>query len=1356
MTYFAPRTCTEVVESVKGPEPKNSSRPLEDFRGTDAYVLLGSPGAGKTEAFKEEARREGNCYVTAREFNANNKSEWRDTTLFIDGLDEVRAGATDGRTPFDRIREKLYALDCPRFRLSCREADWFGANDRDHLKAVSHDGNVTVLRLDPLSENDIREILRLNFGIEDADRFIASARERGIDTLLGNPHSLRMLVKAVTAGGIWPETRMQTFDLACKTLLREPNQEHLIANRDCFAISDLMDATGQLCAVQLLTGSAGYTLHGGGSDHEYLGLETIPGKNRIILRHALGTNLFGTPSEGRAAPVHRQIAEFIGARYLAGLIDKGLPVGRVLALMTGHDGVPVSELRGLSAWLAAHSKPSRAEVISSDPLGIVLYGDVRGFSTDEKRQVLGCLEREVKRNPWVVRTVQIDPRLGDIVTSDMKEHFREILADPKRDDEWQSFILILIESLGYGQTLPELADLLMSIVRDAKWWFRIRKSAYEAFLRNRGDAEKAFTALKCLLSDVRAGVVSDPDDDLLGYLLTEFYPERLSVPELLQYLRIPNNPSYLGMYASFWINKVPEKSTNAQLAKLLDMIGRQFNQLKPVFVGSPGHFRLLHLAPFRLLRRVLETSQENIPPDRLFNWLGVASDPELRPSAEDTTFIQGWLNCHPDVLKAIIRLGVEGCVGSENFKHCMYLVERRLFEAPRPPDFGSWCLSQAVDAEDCNIATWFMREVADSVYDRCHGEDLSRETVERQLVGNPSLRNLFDERLAVLRETAKQVESLQEAAGTHDSQMQREWRDRVKLHEAALRDNRCSPPLLHHLAKVYYGEFIDVEGNTPSDRLRNLLGSDEDLITAILEGFRGSIRRSDVPTDTEILDLRTRNQTHYLALPIMAGLEDGMQTAPNKGLFLNETQIRLALAIHYTVPTPYGAEWPSNWFPQLLASHPSVVANVLIRSAGSKIRSGADFVSGLHELLSEDYAAVTYLAALPLLKAFPVRCKKEQLPRLSILLQAALLHCEGTPFLNLIDNKLAHRSMNVGQQVYWLAAGLLASSDLYLKRLESYVAGNERRVRHLAAFLTDDDFSPRLVEGFDALVLQLLIRLIGSSYRPYSHASRGAFFVTPNIVASGRIEGFINKLASIPSSVATKVLEELSSDDNLGPWRFHLDYAAYRQNVARREADFHQCDVAQVIAVLDNREPANAADLTALTFEHLCKISRNIRDGNTSDWHQYWNVDPYNRPQSPKPEAACRDALLSDLQIRLSQLGIDAQKEGPYADDKRSDIHVSYGNFNVPVEIKKSCHRYLWSSIKTQLIAKYTRDPRTDGYGLYLVFWFGDTECCQPTTGLGSRPSSAEELKKLLSDTLSTDERRKISICVIDVSKPQI
>ena len=1365
MTDYIALTCTEIRERDSRDGSENPSLPLENFREADAFILLGAPGAGKTEAFKWEAECTGGRYVTARDFvTFDDRPDWQDTALYIDGLDEIRAGSADGRTPLDSIRAKLDLLGCPRFRLSCREADWFGANDRDHLKSVSPDGKVTVLRLDPLSDDGIREFLHRS-SIEDADGFIASARERGIDGLLANPLSLKMLAATVAGDGVWPDTRMQTFDVACQTLLSEHNQEHRIAKPDGFDISSLMDAAGRLCAVQLLTGNAGYTLPGNQSDRDFPELERIPGEAPQILRHALGTKLFEAPSEGRTTPVHRQVAEFLAGRYLAGLVEDGLPVGRVLALMTGHDGAVVSELRGLSAWLAAYSKPSRAEVIARDPLGTVLYGDVREFSTDEKRRVLDCLALEAKKNPWfvraILRVIHIDSRLGDLVSPEMETVVKEILSDPARDNARQSFVFIVIESLRHGQALPGLSELMMKVLRDDTWWPRIRYSVVEAFVRHQRNSEKAFLELELLTADVYAGRVPDPDDDLLGYLLAELYPKRLSVPELLQYLRAPKSPSYHGSYVFFWTSRTPKNSTSAQLVELLDLLVEQFEQLRPVFVSSPRQIALLRRVPIRLLRYLLETSQGNIPLNRLFDWLGVASDPELQSSGEDVKFLRVWLSSKPGVMKEIIKLGVRHCTDSENFHSCMYMVERRLFGATPPSDFGSWCLDQAIAAEDRNEATWFMRKVAHSVRHRCQDENLSRKVVERRLTGNAALEKVLVDRLAALREPDEREESLQEVDETQDQERQRQWLDRVKAHEAALRENRAPPALLHQLAEVYYDQFIDVQGETPGERLRNLLGDDEKLIQAILEGFRGAIRRSDAPTGAEIMRLGTRNRTHHLALPIMAGLEEVVRTSPPGDIFFDKMQMRLVLAIHYTVPImPQDAVGrPPIWFPTLLASHPDVVSDVLVQSIRSKMRSGKEFRADLYDLAhSQHHATVASLTSLPLLKAFPVRCTERQLPSLSILLHAALLHCKKKSLLELINRKLAHQSMNVAQRVYWLAAGLLVSPEPYLEKLESYVAGNERRVRRLVEVVAKkDDIPQSLIERLDIPALQLLIRLFGSSFRPYTldSDSETGGIVTPAMEASDRIREFIDKLASNPSSVATEAFETLLADGSLRPWHSLLVDAIYRQSAVRREAEFRYRDVERVIQVLGNRKPANAADLAALTSDMLAKISRNVRDGSTSDWRQYWNVDPHNRPQCPKPENACRDALLSDLKLKMDLLGIDVQPEGSYADDKRSDIRVSCGGFNVPMEIKRSCHRALWSAIKAQLIAKYTRDPGTDGYGIYVVFWFGDTERCRPTPGAGPPPKSAVEIEKRLRGALSAYERLKIPICVIDVSEPE-
>ena len=1092
-------------------------------------------------------------------------------------------------------------------------------------------------------------------------------------------------------------------------------------------------------------------------------MKQISGEDQEVLRYVLGTKLFEAPSEGRAAPVHRQVAEFLAGRYLAGLIEKSLPVRRILSLMTGDDGGVVSEMRGLSAWLASHSPTSRLEIIERDPIGTVLYGDARDFSIDEKRGLIKNLEQGARINQNLFEALaKMESRFGDLATPDMETVFREALTSSVRDDTHQRLVACLVEALRHGPAAPKLTDVVLDVVRDDSWKLGIRYCALDTILNHGKNDQQTGNKLKDLLADVYSGSVPDPDDELLGRLLNGLYPARLAASEILRYLRTPKSGGLLGMYELFWNGHVVTNSTKVQCAELVDTLVERYKKLSMETQGDTQPDIPFSSLLSDLLCRLLKTSQEDIATNRLFNWLGVAALDFLDTDGDK---IRDWLDNHPEIQKVITAMCIEHCYGIEQFDSFVTCVNRkrqRLFNATPPPDFGYWCLDQAIFATDDNAAIWYIRKVADAVH--WHEAGLTREIVERRLTRHPSLENAFEnalrERQSRHEESKNKENEIKKKSEKKKSKERQEFQDLVKKHVVALRENRCPPELLNYLATAYFGEPIDirVEGDNPKERLHNLLEDDTNLIETVLIALQDSVNRSDVPTDAEIIRLSAGNQWYFLELPFLAGLEE--LSEPEKEPLLAEIQMRQAVAFYYNRGAlRYHKGEKPHWYRWLLARRPDLVSDVLIEFVRSEVRRGKEYFSEANKLaLSKEHKEVARRATLSLLELFPVRRTSRQLGLLNALLIAALLHCEKEAFEKLIERKLSFPSMNVAQRVYWLTTGLLASPASYRETLKTLVSDHEQRIRHLAEFLTayrDQSAWARLFSRLGAQELELLIRLLGRAYRPISYSSRVMSYDGTQAMTTDFVAALINRLSSLPSTEATVALESLSSDKALDPWRFKFMDSASRQNAIRREASFRHKDVDQVLQVLNNLKPANAADLAALTMDILSDMSKRIRDGNTSDWRQYWNVDSHNRPQNPKPEPGCRDALLSDLRLKLERVEvnvkIDAQREVSYADDKSGDIGVTHGDFNVPVEIKKSTHRELWSAIKTQLIAKYTRDPGADGYGIYLVFWFGAKDCQMPPSG--KRPTSAYELQERLMDTLSPDEKFKISICVIDVSK---
>ena len=1340
MKRIVTRTCTEISTKDVDKNREKTPRSLEEFRSTSAYVLLGDPGSGKTTAFEAEyeALEENACLITVRDFLAldvNSHPDWRDKTLFIDGLDEVRVGASDTRTPLDLIRGRLDALARPRFRLSCREADWLGDNDRRHLASVSQDSQVKVLRLDLLTDSDVIRILNDHSGIGDAQAFIAEARERGVNGLLVNPQSLKMLADVVAQGGRWPKSRLETFEKACRQLVREHNEERELGGQQ-YTPDQFLKATGRLCAVQLISGAAGYTLHGQ-SDEDYPTLDQCDYDNHEVLRPALSTKLFKGASNNRFTPIHRHVSEFLGARHLAQIIGDGLPARRVLALMTGEDGTVVTEMRGLSAWLAAHCQDARSDLIDRDPIGVGLYGDIREFSPDEKRALLKALNREGFRLGSVFPTVAA---FGGLATSDMESVFKELLASSCRSRDHQMLTELVLRNLGQGEALPSLSQILLEIIRDDTWWPRINTPALDAFIHLHNSQDKT-SKLKALLADIHTENVSDPNNELLGTLLTQLYPQELPPSEVWNYLSETGNPELIGRCYWFWDTRIIEKSSSGHVAKLLDSLAERFPRLRPALDA-----RHLNRLPFKLLALGLETHGDQLDTERLYDWLSVGSFERKKHygGEEPIRSICSWLEQRPEVQKKIILEGLGRCAETDAFRSDAFDVQERLYGADRPTDYGLWCLEQAVAMADTKprAAEHLLEEASWAQKNHSGNEGLSLELLQEHAETHEILKTSLD-RLNSPRPIPQEYLE-KDRKYTEDRKRQEEqWLDYVRANETALRENRAAPALLYQMARAYFGQLYNLNADGPKAIEKRLRG-DRGLIDATLQSLRGAIDREDVPDIDEILVLREKGHMHYLGWPYLAGLAEVERTAPEDSSRWADGRIRKAIAFYYCAPH---ADYQPQWYQRLIEARPEIVADVQVQFAVSEFRSDRDGIYKLWELAHDpDHAQVARHTSLPLLRAFPTRCKLKQIDSLDYLLWAAIQHADRAVLQELIKRKLSRTSLTIAQRGRWLAAGGLVSPGLYDDLLKDFVRGGTGRIWHLAAFFCLEDPVQFSFDELGIPLLELLIRLVGSYAGPDQWLADG--WVTPVMRASGLGRKLIQSLAARPAEDASTALDTLYADPALSRWHDVLSQAQDAQRVIRRDAGYRHPNINQVCRTLNGGTPANAADLAALVRDRLCEIAVQIRTSNTDDWHQYWNEDSHGRPSSSKHEHSCRDALLSDLRERLPQ-GVDAQPEGQYANGTRADIRVSCRGFQVPVEVKRDGHRDLWSALKNQLIKQYTRDPDTDGYGIYLVFWFGKDRTQPPPSS--TRPDSPQKLQEQLKATLSEDESRKISVCVIDV-----
>jgi hypothetical protein len=1292
---------------------KDTEVAISDFEHESAIVILGDPGIGKTTLLWGLA---SDGYVKVRRFLADPKNST--TTLFLDALDEYRNSASNRDAILD-ISRTLIGLGRPRFRLSCRAADWFGSVDQDVLAAASSSGHLVILELLPLNDDEVAHVV--TGLVPDPTSFLSEARSAGLGPLLGNPQTLELIARA-WSGPRKPRNKFDAYELGINELLKETNSAHVVRGTQsdflrlrrgaaAMASSLLLSNKDSVSRLESMKGDAGVVF----SD--------VPYEEKSDLDAALRRRVFTSANEDSFEFVHRTIQEFLAAEDLASRVENGLPIDRALALMCWRDGAPVSSLRGLYAWFTCKLGTRATAYVDRDPYAVVKYGDVSELPPESQRALWTSL-RSVA-DPWFLSGEDRGSSFRNLANRNTADVLAEILSDKKASAHLKIAVLEAIaaaeEDLGLTATVRQVV-----LKQEDNAW--LRSTAIRALANLvRGDFE--------VLREVDNELAADPRDGAGSEVRLELIQLTLKEPDLAE-----RTLSVLEQFSS--------SETRRALGRLY-LLGKELPEsaIDSVLRGGerilkgPGRHPYEIEAFFEeLLTRRLYSSQPLNPDDfaKALTLVHRRGDPER--SLFKT--LQTRLQREPELLSALF----DALSANHDDDSFWIFVAHHLWQILPPSIWpvlpSSFFLERAKEASNAERAAdlfriyvgWFPRTNASAALAQ-EGFDFirSRKDVRRTL-GKWNVSKPEEWRVEENRRRSK---------------------DTLKRSAAKSKTIEYLTPRLSELssgadqrallwgAGIYLGLYIDVDGETPHDRFVD--AASPEIEAACIQGFIQFAERDDIPEVQEVIACWNNNQIPWrhslLTLSLYLRTIYGL-TVPAKATPACVTAVVTGLSGD---KVPGFQETVNRWFVQQAQLAPSIVSPILQELWIAK----RGLLSGFHELRGET-TLTSFLADVsatvlrsPLCDDYTVRT-----------LVPVLFAGDSRTAEAIGRTKLCDPCLDGVHRAIWITA-------LYLSNPKEYAATWKQLDTESNDIFWEaiELIAARQPEGSRRMTPSERADLIANVCRRFPPADfpTSGWAGTRNAWdASSFVARQIDELAADPSEEASVHLDALERDPSVLGYRDHIRHRRVQQARQRRELDFIVPSPLDVRQALMNRSPATPGDLLAYIEDHLKVLSFELTRTQRERYRAYWNETNRNLV-SPKREEACSGLLAEDLQNRVRQHGLVVTVEHHMVDDKECDLVVLQGaNRLLPIEAKHHYHRELWTAWNTQLQRLYTRDAGAGGLGVYLVFWSGISSgrAVPKPNGRMAKPTSPDALQEALQSLIPPADRQRLRVVVIDIASP--
>ncbi len=1322
----------------------NFTKEIDQFFEHQILIILGAPGLGKTTVFTQAADVETNAqFIRIGEFLATDDvTDFENKILYLDGLDEQRS-KSGGKSVMDALVAKIKQAKPIKVRISCRVAEWLGENDLHLLKHIFPQSDVIQLNLQPLSENDIQSLLKYLDSNINLNDFTQGAYKHDLVEFLQNPGDLILLHQFYNSAQKWPETRAELMEGACFSLIQETNRVHYDEKDDQLTDFELVHYSEYLSAVMLLSGVEGLALTRLEANRSFPPIHKLAG-DMFRLKVAASRRVYSQVENQRISARHRKISEYMAARYLARRVREGMSLRRLMTLLTGFDGTTAPELRGVYAWLVTLLAGVAEHVLHHDPYGAVVYGDTYSWSPNTKRKALCLLKNLALKDPWFRHNDRSVKELAGLIDESLIPEIIKIVSE----DDGQSHLLgVIFDALSEADTKRnhKLENALINFIKDESKPDHYREDAIQALC---GVLKGDLNSLKLILGELNTGNIKDERQYLRGALFEKLYPEYVKPNEIVDYLIEPA-PNFIGSYYMFLLHKIVQKTPIGELQALASSAKTWASQNK---LGRYQH-QFMNSLSVELIKKFYNSAEIK----DIYSWLcfNINKHGSSVLNSDKKSELAEVMSKDPRKQFYIFKFVYQIERRSENvnsifrkFKELVsYSVDNSIFVANLYQDLK---YSKELDFDLFKLLCYCFFHVTEGC------GVLTIEEMESLASKRPELHSCFEkEKFCSLENIRWRQEHYIGEKRAAISERQRVDQNKFEFEKKrkSIECGRATEHLIYY-AKIWLGHFIDIDKNiTPRERLNHEIG-DGNAEIAIL-GFRESLKFNIFKNVEEIAKLDLENKYFEISFLMDAALQV-ISSMDGREAILELPSGILKLAVCYYLAKISTTSNVINWIRE---AKPELYADTVEEFWRVQLQARPEITElpRLYEM-EENHANLSFFssAALRILNDGIKLSPK----LLSTMLSVILKSIDKNTLIPLVDRALKSRHKKIEfTKALWLAVGFRCNADLYYDKVKSEIFKNSESKWVFRKFLLSsiDEKEENGRYKLPAIYRFKVCKILLSCFDNISEKISGSIRVIAersDTEVARQLRAAIYTFSDDTSDDAVRYLEQLRGDKSLDNWRWEINYASANQLRALREARFTYPNVDQVVRTLSNSEPANSSDLKALIIDTLTEISEDIRHGNTDPYKQFWNIDCQGKPTTVHvDENTARDRLLDLIRLKLKHLDIVAEPEARYADDKRADIAIYYKSMKLPIEIKRDDHREIWTAARNQLKERYTRDPGSEGNGIYLLFWFDGKQMVRPPDGI-RKPSCALSLKEAISQVIPESAMGLIEPIVIDAAVP--